>query len=161
MAAPRFKSFSRRKNINFCGETLHGGRRFLLILAPRFLGKTMRRIQQLLPPILALGLCLALAGCYSDQKKQLAQCEASATRTGNGQPLKSIRSCMDENGYRFVGFANTMAETVQCDLPAIIQGKPSETGTDALCFEPKSWIGLRLYRWEVPVRHVAANTDSQ
>lgn len=119
----------------------------------------MRNIQQLLPPILALSALLALAGCYSDQKKQLAQCESGATRTGNGQPLKSIRSCMDQNGYNFVGFANIQGETVECDLPAVIQGQPSQTGTDALCFEPKSWIGLRLYRWEVPVRHVAANAN--
>jgi hypothetical protein len=106
-----------------------------------------------------LAALLALAGCYSDQRKQLAQCEAGATRTGDGQPLRSIRACMDQNGYAFVGFASTTGETVECDLPAVIQGKPSQTGTDALCFEPKSWLGLRIYRWEVPVRHVAANTS--
>ena len=112
----------------------------------------MRRIQHLLPPMLALAALLALAGCYSDQKKQLAQCRTTATRTGPGQPLRSIRACMDQNGYKFVGFANTDGPTVDCDLPAIIQGKPSETGTDALCFEPKGKIALQLYRWEVPVK---------
>jgi hypothetical protein len=112
----------------------------------------MRRLRHLLPPILALGALLALAGCYSDQKKQLAECRASATREGPGQPLKSIRACMDENGYNFVGFANTQGPTVICDLPAIIQGIPSQSGTDALCFEPKGKIALQIYRWEVPVR---------
>ena len=52
-------------------------------------------------------------------------------------------------------------ETVQCDMPAVIQGKPSALGTDAQCFEPKGWLALRLYRWEVPVVHVAATTADQ
>ena len=94
-------------------------------------------------------------------KKQLATCEAQAIRTGSGQPLRSIRGCMDRNGYNFVGFANTEGETVQCDMPAVIQGKPSALGTDAQCFEPKGWLALRLYRWEVPVVHVAATAADQ
>lgn len=101
--------------------------------------------------LLAFSAALALTGCYSDQKKQLAECRASATREGPGQPLKSIRACMDEHGYKFVGFANTQGPTVDCDLPAIIQGVPSQTGKDAMCFEPKGRIALQLYRWEVPV----------
>ena len=120
-------------------------------------GHDMRHIRYLL----ALTALLALAGCYSDQKKQLASCEVTATRTGDGQPLRSIRQCMDTNGYAFVGFANTQAETVECDMPAIIQGQPSPTGTDALCFEPKSWLGLKLYRWEVPIKHLpVVHSDS-
>jgi hypothetical protein len=110
---------------------------------------------------LGLAALLALAGCYSDQKKQLASCEAGATRTGDGQPLRSIRACMDRNGYNFVGFANTQGETVQCDLPAVIEGKPSTLGTDAQCFQPKGVIALQLYRWEVPVVHVAAAPADQ
>jgi hypothetical protein len=121
----------------------------------------MRRTQQLLAQMLALTALLALAGCYSDQKKQLAQCEAGATRTGAGEPLRSTRKCMDEHGYAFVGFANTQAETIDCDLPAIIEGKPSETGTDAMCFQPKGKIALQLYRWEVPVKHAAVTPAQQ
>jgi hypothetical protein len=116
----------------------------------------MPRTQQLLVQFLTLAALLALAGCYSDQKKQLAQCEAGATRTGPGQPLRSIRTCMDQNGYRFVGFANTQGPTIECDLPAVIEGRPSQLGTDAKCFEPKGRIALQLYRWEVPVRPAAA-----
>jgi hypothetical protein len=111
--------------------------------------------------LLALAAALLLTGCYSGQKKQLATCEAHATRTGAGQPLRSIRGCMDQNGYNFVGFANTQGETVECDLPALIQGKPSTLGTDALCFEPKDKLALQIYRWEVPVRHVAATPADQ
>ena len=111
--------------------------------------------------LLAFGAALALAGCYSDQKKQLAECEAQATRTGSGQPLRSIRACMDGAGYNFVGFANLDGETVECDLTAVIQGKPSELGTDAQCFEPKGKLSLQLYRWEVPERLVPATTTDQ
>jgi hypothetical protein len=104
--------------------------------------------------LLGLALPLLLAGCYSDQKKQLATCEAGATRTGNGQPLKSIQACMDNHGYNFVGYANPDGETIICDLPAIIRGSPSATGTDALCFEPKGWLALQIYHWQVPDRGV-------
>ena len=111
--------------------------------------------------LLALGAALALAGCYSDQKKQLSQCEGGAARTGSGQPLRSIRACMDRAGYDFVGFANPDGMTVECDLASVIQGKPSTEGTDAECFEPKDWLALRLYRWEVPVKQVPATTTDQ
>jgi len=111
--------------------------------------------------LLALGALLALSGCYSDQKKQLASCETEAIRTGSGQPLRSIRACMDQAGYNFVGFANPDGETVECDLPSVIQGKPSDIGTDGQCFEPKGRIALQLYRWEVPEKLVPATTTDQ
>jgi hypothetical protein len=101
---------------------------------------------------LLIALPLLLAGCYSDQKRQLASCEASATRSGAGQPLKSVQACMDSNGYNFVGYANPSGETIVCDLPAVIRGAASADGTDALCFEPKGWLALKIYRWEVPDR---------
>jgi hypothetical protein len=111
--------------------------------------------------LLALGAALALTGCYSDQKKQLSQCEGGATRTGSGQPLRSIRACMDQAGYNFVGFANPDGLTVECDLPAVIQGKPSQLGTDVQCFEPKGKLALQLYRWEVPVKQEPTATTDQ
>jgi len=111
--------------------------------------------------LLGLAAALALGGCYADQKKQLAGCEAGATRTGSGQPLRSIRACMDGAGYNFVGFANPDGETVECDLPAVIQGKPSELGTDAQCFEPKGKLALQIYHWEVPVKSVPATPADQ
>jgi len=98
--------------------------------------------------IFPLFLPLLLAGCYSDQKNQLQACEASATRKGDGEPLRSIISCMDKAGYNFVGYANTMKETVICDLPAVIQGR--FTNTAALCFEPKGWLALKIYHLQVP-----------
>src|SRR5271170_964449 len=111
--------------------------------------------------LLGLAAALALGGCYADQKKQLAGCEAGATRTGSGQPLRSIRACMDGAGYNFVGFANPDGLTVECDLPAVIQGKPSQLGTDAQCFEPKGKVALQLYRWEVPEKLMPATPSDQ
>ena len=108
--------------------------------------------------LLTLCLPLLLAGCYSDQKKQLADCEAGATRTGDGQPLRSIQACMDTHGYNFVGYANADRPTIVCDLPAVIRGVPSATGTAALCFEPKDWLALKIYRWEVPDRGLLPKT---
>ena len=102
--------------------------------------------------LLALALPFALAGCYSDQKKQLAACRVEAPRTGSGEPFRSIQTCMDNNGYKFVGYANPGGETVVCDLPAVIRGTPSATDTDAKCFEPKGWLALKIYRLQVPDR---------
>ena len=101
-----------------------------------------------------LALCLALSGCFAGQKKQLALCEASATRTGDGEPLRSIQACMDKAGYSFVGYANTDGTALVCDLPAVIRGQTSPDGTsDAKCFQPKGALALRIYRMEVPVRN--------
>ena len=102
---------------------------------------------------LALPLCLGLTGCFAGQKKQLASCEASASRSGAGQPLRSIIACMDTQGYRFVGYANPGGLTVVCDLPSVIRGVASADGSsDAKCFEPKGDLALRLYHFEVPDR---------
>jgi hypothetical protein len=106
-----------------------------------------------------LALPLLLAGCYSDQKKQLQACEASAPRTGDGQPLRSIQACMDKAGYNCVGYANPSGETVICDLPAVIQGR--FTNTAAICFEPRGWLALKIYRWEVPDRGVQQTAASE
>ena len=114
----------------------------------------MARPQSLLlfVPPLALTLCLGLSGCYADQKKQLAACEATAPRIGPGQPLRAIQACMDQAGYSFVGYARIDGPTVDCNLPAVIQGTASSDGTDALCFQPKGALALRLYHIEVPVK---------
>lgn len=93
-------------------------------------------------------LLLPLAGCFSDQKSRLAACEASAPRTGEGQPFKAIQTCMDQAGYRFIGWN----EGVVCNMGAVVRGNPVKDGTDALCFEPKNWLALRIYRVEVPSR---------
>ncbi|HWC62723.1 MAG TPA: hypothetical protein VG501_03810, partial [Rhizomicrobium sp.] len=77
--------------------------------------------------ICVLPIALGLAGCYADQKKQLQACESSASRSGPGEPLKSIQACMDTAGYAFVGYANPNGETVVCDLPAVIQGRFTNT----------------------------------
>ncbi len=97
---------------------------------------------------LPLALLLPLAGCFADQKAQLAACEASAPKTGAGQPFQSIRGCMDRAGYRFTGWD----DGVVCGLGAVVKGRPLTDGADALCFEPKGWLALKIYRIEVPTR---------
>jgi hypothetical protein len=37
-------------------------------------------------------------------------------------------------------------------MTAVIKGQSMADGTDALCFEPKNWLALKLYRIEVPSR---------
>jgi hypothetical protein len=98
-------------------------------------------------------LCLCLSGCYSDQKKQLAACQGMITHKGEGEPLRTVQTCMDKAGYDFVGYANPDGLTVICDLPALIRGEPSADGSDAKCFQPKSRIGLFIYHMEMPVRN--------
>ena len=105
--------------------------------------------------LLLLPLSAGLAGCYSDQKKQLAACEASASHSGEGQPLKSIQACMDQNGYSFVGYANPYGLTVECDLASVIRGVASADGTAAQCFQPKGWLALKIYHIEVPVKNAS------
>jgi hypothetical protein len=107
----------------------------------------MHRFRLLLP----LLLTLPLAGCYASQQKQLASCEASAAaafpKPAPGQPFKAIQACMDSAGYTFIGWR----DGVVCDMGAVIQGRHSSTGTDAICFEPKNWLELKFYRLlEVP-----------
>lgn len=93
---------------------------------------------------------LPLAGCYADQKAQLGTCEKiageSPSHNAPGQPFKQIQACMDQAGYRFIGWN----DGVVCDMGAVVQGRISATGTGAECFEPKSWLALRIYRIEVP-----------
>ena len=102
----------------------------------------MAVFRQLFP----LLLLLPLAGCFSDQKTQLRACEAGAPRTGMGQPFKAIQGCMDQAGYRFIGWD----DGVVCNMSAVVKGQSRTDGTDALCFEPKGWLALKLYRIEVP-----------
>jgi hypothetical protein len=93
-----------------------------------------------------------LAGCYSDQQKQLASCGTDAARAFPravpGQPLKAIQTCMEKSGYRFIGWN----DGVVCDMAALVRGRPSASGGDVICFEPTGWLELRLYRLEVPER---------
>lgn len=106
--------------------------------------------------IFLLLLALPLTGCYADQKKQLAACEVNAARQFPrpvpGQPFKAVKDCMSAAGYRFIGW-NT---GIVCDMGAVVRGKPSATGTDALCFEPAGWLARRIYRIEVPLRSAPA-----
>ncbi|HUO02881.1 MAG TPA: hypothetical protein VMU31_08885 [Rhizomicrobium sp.] len=97
-------------------------------------------------------LLLPLAGCYADQKAQLASCEKAADRSPShsapGQPFKQIQACMDQAGYRFIGWN----DGVVCDMSAVVQGTMSPTGSGAECFEPRGWLALKIYRIEVPSR---------
>lgn len=104
----------------------------------------MAKIRTFLP----LLLLLPLAGCFSDQKAQLTACEATAPRTGAGEPFRTIQSCMDKAGYRFIGWN----DGVVCGMSALVRGQHLADGTDALCFEPKGWLALKLYRIEVPAK---------
>jgi hypothetical protein len=96
--------------------------------------------------LLPILLFLPLAGCFSDQKAQLNACEAAAPRTGAGQPFRATQTCMDKAGYRFIGWD----DGVVCSMAAVIKGQSLADGTDALCFEPKNWFALKIYRIEVP-----------
>lgn len=95
-------------------------------------------------------LLLPLAGCYADQKSQLAVCEKAAgqnpSHSAPGQPFKLIQTCMDQAGYRFIGWN----DGVVCDMSAVVQGVMSPMGSGAECFEPKGWLALKIYRIEVP-----------
>ena len=104
--------------------------------------------------LLLLVLTLPLAGCFSDQQKQLYSCDANATRTGPGQPMKAIQACMDQAGYRFTGWddADANGNLAPCDMAAVVRGMPSGDGKDAMCFEPKGWLALKIYKIEVPVK---------
>src|ERR1700761_7372335 len=99
---------------------------------------------------MTLLLLLPLAGCYADQKAQLGTCEKiareSPSRNAPGQPFKQIQACMDQAGYRFIGWN----DGVVCDMGAVVQGRMSATGSGAACFEPKNWLAARIYRIEVP-----------
>ena len=108
----------------------------------------MARLRYFLP----LFLALPLAGCFADQKAQLAACETAAPKAGASQPFQAIQSCMDRAGYRFIGWD----DGVSCGLGAVVKGRPLTDGTDALCFEPKNWLALKLYRIEVPTRRPRA-----
>jgi hypothetical protein len=99
-------------------------------------------------PLWLLLLTLPLAGCYAGQQKQLASCEASAAaafpKPVPGQPFKAIQACMDSAGYNFIGWR----DGVVCDMGAVIRGTSSAGAV--VCFEPKNWLELKLYRIEVP-----------
>jgi len=111
-----------------------------------------------LGPLLALILLLPLAGCLSDQKKQLASCEAAAAQAAPqaapGQLFRATQSCMDRQGYRFIGWN----DGVVCDMADLVKGRPAAGNGDALCFEPKNWLALKLYRLEVPSRSAPPQT---
>lgn len=109
----------------------------------------MPRLARFLP----LLLLFPLAGCYEAQHKQLAECDAQAAaafpKPVPGQPLKAIQACMEKAGYRFIGWN----DGVVCDMASLIRGQ-SNRGA-AICFEPKDWLALKIYRLEVPVRSQA------
>lgn len=109
-------------------------------------------------PVFALVLLLPLAGCLSDQKKQLTSCEAEAARAAPraaaGLLFRATQSCMDKQGYRFIGWN----DGVVCDMVSLVKGRPAAGNGDALCFEPKGWLALKLYRLEVPSRSAPPQT---
>ena len=107
----------------------------------------MAEFRRLLPIL----LFLPLAGCFSDQKAQLAACEAAAPTDRRGPALQGTQTCMDKAGYRFIGWD----DGVVCGMAAVIKGQSLADGTDALCFEPKNWLALKIYRIEVPSRSPA------
>ena|SRR6185312_3894360 len=108
--------------------------------------------------IFAIALLLPLGGCYGGQQKDLASCDARAAaafpKPEPGQPLKAIQACMDQAGYRFIGWN----DGVVCDMASLIHGQ--STRGAVLCFEPKNWLALKLYRLEVPERSQVAPPQS-
>ena len=110
----------------------------------------MRRLARLLP----LLLLLPLAGCSEGQRKQLAECDAQAVaqfpKPVPGQPMKAIQACMDKAGFRFIGWN----DGVVCDMASLIRGQSNQGA--AICFEPKDWLALKIYRLEVPEKSQTA-----
>lgn len=104
--------------------------------------------------LLAFLLLLPLAGCYSDQAEQLTSCQADATHTfpkpTPGQPMKAIQACMDKAGYRFIGWN----DGVTCGMTDLVRGQASSGAV--ICFEPKAWLALKLYRLEMPSENQTA-----
>ncbi len=105
----------------------------------------MAAIRHFLP----LLLLLPLAGCFSDQKAKLSACETTAVRTGPGQPFKSIQGLHGPGGLFCINFIG-WNDGVVCSMGAVVKGQSLADSTDALCFEPKNWLALKIYRLEVP-----------
>ncbi len=107
--------------------------------------------------LLIAPLLIVLAGCSGSQRNQLAACDSEAAaqfpKPVAGQPLKAIQSCMDKAGYRFIGWN----DGVVCDMASLIRGESNQGAS--ICFEPKNWLKLKLYRLEVPARSQAAPTQ--
>ena len=51
---------------------------------------------------------------------------------------------MDKAGYNFIGWN----DGVVCDMASLIHGEPNRGAV--ICFQPKGWLALKLYRLEVP-----------
>ena len=98
-------------------------------------------------------LCLVLAGCYSDQKQQLAVCrveidkqmDSLATETVNERLFISsarITLCMATKGY----------EVVKLTAPECVGGSSLNEAMNqyaqalsARCYAPMSWVARRVF----------------
>jgi hypothetical protein len=125
----------------------------------RFADPKLKAPMSRLRPLLVLLLLLPLAGCFSDQEKQLVTCQSDAAaatpKPTAGQAFDRVRACMDKAGYRFIGWD----DGVVCGLAPLMRGQLGDGGIATLCFEPKSWLARRLYRLEVPEKNQTAPSE--
>jgi hypothetical protein len=94
------------------------------------------------PPwsLLALLLALPLAGCYSDQKQQVAACKLEAMRLypGDAPSFKIgdyIQTCMETHAY-------------EINVPQSSCVVTDNYKYDPGCYAPVSWVGRHLYNLE-------------
>jgi hypothetical protein len=93
--------------------------------------------------VLVALLAFPLAGCFADQKQQVASCELEAMHLYPGKQSVDdllnihdyIRTCMQAHGYEFSPSQSA------CESSATMVDDPS-------CYAPMSWVGQLLYRLE-------------
>src|SRR5208282_1107214 len=115
-----------------------------------------------------LALALALTGCFEEQKRQAAVCEAQALRTYPTESFKSspaiehyIHVCMQAAGYetrltkRCAAHEAVLEITARLESDETPAGSPSEVVRSVdqaaypYCYAPDGWLWLALYRLEL------------
>jgi hypothetical protein len=94
-------------------------------------------------------LSLPLAGCFADQKQQLAACKLEAIKLyPNEQQQYSakvgdfLKACMGAHGYEYDAFQKMCGSSVGIPTPV-----------DLYCYVPTSWVGWLVYRLETGISH--------
>ena len=112
--------------------------------------------------------CVFLAGCYSDQKQQLASCELQATKhtqairdleVQNQESSDFVETCMGAGGYEF----DDDYCPIRFQKRALLKRTGTETNQElgeklarieqvqkvvAGCYQPMSWFGKKALNLE-------------
>ena len=127
---------------------------------------------------LILLFALFLAGCYSDQKQQVAACELQANqhaRTNDDMEIRDRKSseeselCMRAHGYELVEDncpANLRTGSIRSDPEAYSKASEADKASmnleigkqiarlldiqkiESECYEPMGWLGKKTLRFE-------------